>query len=46
MERKPVRRPSDGRVRVYGLGWVKPQTAAVLVVITVVLFILVFGFGI
>ena len=41
---KPVRRPSDGKVRVYGLGWVKPRTAVMLVILAVVLWFLVFKY--
>jgi len=33
MSKEPVRRPSDGKMRVYGLGWVSPRVVAILLVI-------------
>jgi hypothetical protein len=46
MNRQPVRRSSDGKVRVYGLGWVKPRTAAILAVVTIILLIIFVLYGI
>lgn len=42
MTRKPVRRPSDGRIRVYGLGWTTPKLVAVLIAVVILLFIIDF----
>lgn len=43
MRKDPVRRKSDGKIRVWGLGWVTPKVVTIMVIIVLILLVIDFG---